>query len=356
MRHRHAIADEPGSSPADPWDGFLVGPENALAYAATRALARGEDGAGSPLVVHGPSGAGKSRVLAGLVGEWLARNSGAAVAHLGAEAFAGLCIDAIEGRADWAELRGRFRGLDLLVVEDLHALGRVPPAYEELAHTLDALGRSGGVVAVSAREGPGHWTAWPRRLVSRLTGGLAVRVDPPGLASRRRYTRDRARARGLRLSAEAVEALAGPADGYRTLDGWLARLALAARDEPGPIDRPWVEPILAEEGATSSPTIDGIARDVATRFGVRTRDLRSDARHGALVGPRHLAMHLARELTGQSFAAIGAYFGRRDAATVRHACRAASRRLEADPALAAAAEALKGRWQRVEPGDDTPSH
>ena len=42
----------------DPWDGFVPGPENALAYASVLALARGEEGL-SPLVVHGPSGVGK---------------------------------------------------------------------------------------------------------------------------------------------------------------------------------------------------------------------------------------------------------------------------------------------------------
>ncbi len=61
-------------------------------------------------------------------------------------------------------------------------------------------------------------------------------------------------------------------------------------------------------------------------------------------------MHLARRSTGLSFAAIGAYFGGRDPATVRHACRAAAR-LASDPALASAAEAIArglapdGQWE-----------
>ena len=55
-------------------------------------------------------------------------------------------------------------------------------------------------------------------------------------------------------------------------------------------------------------------------------------------------MHLARSVTGLSFSAVGAYFGNRDPATVRHACKAAAARLAADPSLAAAAEALRRRW------------
>ena len=185
--------DPPLATSTLPWDGFFTGPENALAYASVLALARGEAAGVSPLVLHGPAGVGKSRLLTGLVGERLVRQPGAAVAHIEAEAFAAACAEAMEKRGGWADLRARFRALDLFVLEDLHALERAPLALAELTHTLDALADTGAGVAVSARVGPGQWQGWPSRLVNRLVGGLAVRVDPPGLASRRRYLLDRAR-------------------------------------------------------------------------------------------------------------------------------------------------------------------
>jgi chromosomal replication initiator protein len=353
--------DRPQAESGHPLDGFVVGPENALAHASVLRLARGEGAGLSPLVVHGPAGVGKSRLLAGLVAERLLRRPGDAAAHLGAEAFAALCAEAA-GPGGWADLRARFRPLDLFVLEDLHALDRAPLALAELAHTLDALEESGAAVAVSARAGPGQWATWPRRLVNRLSGGLAVRVDPPGPASRRRFLLEAARARGVALSAEAVEALAGSADGYRTLDGWLARLALASRvagPRPGPLDRAAVGAWLAEDVAAAGPddarSLDRIARAVAGRFGVRLSDLRSASRRQALVVPRHLAIHVARSRTGLSFAALGAYFGGRDAATVRHACRAAARRLADDPALAASvADLAPPDGGAPRPGDPAP--
>ncbi len=221
------------------------------------------------------------------------------------------------------------------MLDDLHALERAPLALGELTHTLDALDEAGAAVVVSARVGPGQWSGWPSRLVNRLVGGLSVRVEPPGPALRRRFVLDRARSRNLALAAEAVDALADSADGFRTLDGWLARLAR------GPLDRQQVEAILAEDVASTGSTIERIARAVAARFGLRLRDLRSSTRRAAVVGPRHLAIYLAREQTGQSFAAIGAYFGGRDSKTVRHACQMARQRLAADPSLAAAVASLR---------------
>ena len=251
--------------------------------------------------MHGPSGVGKSRLLAALVAECLLRRPGSAVAHLEAEAFAAACAEAAGQAGGWAELRERFRRLDLFVLEDLHALERAPLALTELVHTLDALDEAGAAVAVSARSGPGQWSGagWPPRLVNRLVGGLAVRVDPPGLASRRRFVLERARARGLALSAEAVEALAAAGDGYRTLDGWLARLALTGRlgQHRRPLEPSLVAALLEEEeteAAGARVTIEQVARAVAEHFGVRLGDLRGATRRQTIVAPRHLAMHLAR--------------------------------------------------------------
>ena len=103
------MAPSPPLSPAHPWDGFLTGPENALAHASVLALARGDAEGISPLVLHGPAGSGKSRLLAGLVGERLLRRPESAVAHLEAEAFAAACAEAAGRPGGWAELRGRFR-------------------------------------------------------------------------------------------------------------------------------------------------------------------------------------------------------------------------------------------------------
>lgn len=330
-----------------PWDGLLVGPENTLAHAAAAALARGEHDGLTPLVIHGPSGVGKSRLLAGLVAERLLRRPESAIAQLDAESFAAACAEAAAQRAGWADLRERFRRLDLLVLDDLHALARAPLAMAELVHILDALEASGAAVAVSARSAPGQWTDLTPRLVSRLAGGLSVRVEPPGLDARRRYLLEQARTRGLTVPANVVETLADAAEGYRTLDGLLARLALDARLSRRPIDAPLVADALAEPGAIAAPVpIDTVIQAVAARFRVHPRDLRSASRRPGLVAPRHLAMHLARVHAGLSFAAIGRHFGRRDPATVRHACKMAAARLVADPALAAVAADLSASWRR----------
>ncbi len=333
-------------APAHPWDGYLVGPENSLAHAGALALARGEIDGISPLVVHGPSGSGKSRLLNEMVSERTRRRPESAVAHVEAEIFAAACAQASSSIDGWAEIRRRFRGVDLFVLDDLHALDRAPWALEELAHTLDALEARGAAVAVTARTGPGQWSGWPKRLVDRLAAGLSSRLELPSLASRRRYLLDRARAKGLKLPADVVEPLAEAADGYRTLDGWLARVNLATRVHQERADGRMAASILAGDPVGEAPAIEEIARAVSAKFGVPLRDLRSATRRATVVEARHLAMQLSRSHAGASVRGIGAYFGGRDAATVRHAFRSAQARVASDPALASAVEALARGWVR----------
>jgi chromosomal replication initiator protein len=150
----------------------------------------------------------------------------------------------------------------------------------------------------------------------------------------------------LTLPAGVVEAIADAADGFRTIDGLLSRLALDGRIGRRAIDDRLVIAALNEEGAArTAVAIEEVARAVAVRFGIRTSDLQSDSRRAALVEPRHLAILLARRWTGASLSQIGKYFGGRDPATIRHACRAAAERLAADPSLAAVAQALEAAWR-----------
>ena len=134
------------------------------------------------------------------------------------------------------------------------------------------------------------------------------------------------------MPAEVLEPLAEAADGYRTLDGWLAKLELSSR-----VDRREVAPDLVgailQGDPVDGPSLDEIARAVAGRFGLKLRDLKGATRRAVVAEGRHLAMYLARRHTRSSFRAIGLHFGGRDPATVRHACLAAADRISADPAL-----------------------
>jgi chromosomal replication initiator protein len=56
----------------------------------------------------------------------------------------------------------------------------------------------------------------------------------------------------------------------------------------------------------------------------------SASRASRVTWPRQVAIHLARDLTGESLPRIGQAFGGRNHATVMHACKRVSERLKSD--------------------------
>ena len=192
-----ASGQEQEQQQGDPWDGFLVSAENALAHDAALALLRGQREGLSPLVVHGPSGAGKSRLLAALARDAAARrkDSMGGVQSLDAETFAAACAGAGRRVDAWSSLRRRFRSAEFFLLDNLPALGRSPMAVDELAFTLDELDAAGAGIVVASTWPPGQWASadgLTGRLASRLAGGLAVRLEVPGADLRRRFLLARA--------------------------------------------------------------------------------------------------------------------------------------------------------------------
>ena len=97
---------------------------------------------------------------------------------------------------------------------------------------------------------------------------------------------------------------------------------------------------MSAANRATDPTVTTIQRRVAARYGVRVTDIRSDRRARAVTWPRHVAMHLSRELTMHSLPAIGRLFGGRDHSSVMYALRRVEDRITRDQDEAAAIQAL----------------
>ena len=354
-RGRAARSPAAPEAAAHPWDGYLTGPENELAMAAAQAMARGEHRGLSPLVVYGPAGVGKSRLLAGLVAERLRREPGSAVAHLDAETFAATYAEAAgePGTGDgWSALRDRLRTVDLLILEDLEGLLRAPGRATSCAYARRARGlwrRRGGLGADGARDLAASRMAGPAG--QPVAGGLdradrpaRAGLPPPLCPQPRRRARPDAPGRGRRAARRGRRRIPHPR--------WLARPDGArgpARVQTGRRQGPCTRCADGRrdpgrgDGPGQSRRVDRLDRPVrrrAVRRPARDAPRPQPAgidRRGEAPGDVPRSRH-----TGSSFAAIGAYFGDRDPATVRHACRAVVERLATDPALAAVASAIAG--------------
>jgi chromosomal replication initiator protein len=322
------------------WHGFLVLPENRFAARAVRSVCRavrgGKRPAANPLVLHGPPGTGKSYLLGAAATHLATAADGISARLVSVGDMARSPDDGLADRDLWA--------CDLLALEDVqHLTDRTADAACDLIDRRAARRRA---TVATASGGPAGLTHLPRRLTSRLAAGLVVQLEPLSAASRRAILADAATAKGVRLTGDALARLAEQTSGggVRTALGLLQNLAQVAKAFPGPLGRAEVEQILADAGQPTSaaPDVSVIVTCVASAFGVSAAELLGPSRLRRTLGPRQVAMYLARELTGLSFPRIGAAFGGRDHTTVIHAHRKVERELKSDLVLAKRLSELRG--------------
>lgn len=315
--------------------GFLVLPENRAAARAVwdlaRGVVRGKRPRFNPLVLHGPPGSGKTALVTAAL-TWLARAAGVVTAR----AVPARELARPDDRSAFAD--PDLAACDFLVVEDVQHLP--PAAADELCRLTDLRVARRLPLVLTAALGPARLTQLPRRLTSRLAGGLVVRLEPAGPAGRRRILA--AAAEGMAIQPEALDWLAAHCGSLRSGLGVLKNLARSARGRAKPLDRSAIEEVLAEAGQPTlrGPDLDVILARVCAAFGVTRKDLLGPSRLRGVLVPRQVAMALARDVGGWSLPRIAAAFGR-DHTTVLHACRQVDRRAGEDARLAATVRQLR---------------
>ena len=206
------------------FDSFVVGPGNRLASAAARRAADSPAASYNPLFLYSASGLGKSHILAAMAHHSERHNPDAKVRYQTIEGYLAELATAIE-KGQQEVLRERYRGLDVLLLDDIQFLAGQPEAQEMLLRTLDALNGARSQIVLASDRPPTEIDGLDSRLLSRFSGGLMVDIAAPEYESRVAIIRKKLEERGTQLGPGVVEALARlPFRNVRELQGGLNRL------------------------------------------------------------------------------------------------------------------------------------
>jgi len=296
---------------------FVSGRSDALALASAEAVAR-RPGEMTPLLIHGPTGVGKTHLLEGI---WTAvrKNCRQLTAiYLSAEEFTTYFLEALRG-SGLPSFRRKYRGVDLLILDDLQFLAGKRATQVELLHTVDTLLRQGRQLVFAADRSPVELDELLPELTTRLEGGMVCRIEPPDYATRLGILAQMAARRRLDVPPEVQQFIASRLSNHaRELSGALCRLQATSQALGRQITLPLAEEALAEMIRQSSRVVrlPDIERAVCDVFGVEPASLHSDRKAKRVSYPRMLAMWLARKHTRAALSEIGEFFGRRSHSTV----------------------------------------
>lgn len=300
---------------------FVVGPCNRFAYAGAMGVAENPAKAYNPLFLHGSVGLGKTHLLQGICYGILSRKPDTRILYLSCETFTNHFIAALEKGA-LEEFRRRYRGVDILVIDDIHFLANKERTQEEFFHTFNALFQDEKQIVLSSDSPAREIPTLQERLVSRFKWGLEAEIEKPCFETRIAILQRKARTMGVTLADDVTQYLAERVtNNIRELEGAINRVVGFAGLQRESISVDLARRIMPELDAERSTIVrfEDIAGVVSKKYHLKILDLQSRRRHQSIALPRQIAMFLARKHTKHSLEEIGAYFGGRDHTTVMYA-------------------------------------
>jgi len=311
---------------------FMLLEENQFAYVAVQRLTEPDSISGTPLVyLYGPAGVGKSHLVGHFVAEFLTGRSEIGWKSLTASQFAADLAENSQNKTV-PDFLNSFRELDFLILEDIQSLEGRRETLQALLTVVNELISHGSGMIITSNTSPNGLKNFSRGLISRFRGGISATIASPDLRSRGLLIDQFAEEQGLSIPKPAVRLLAAEFPvSPRELRAMVLQLHSISEVTQSNVDQNLVEKFLDGEVKPAEPTLKEITFAVCKHFGLSVMKLRSSDRRQEYSNPRHLAMHLARELTSEHLSSIAKYFGRGHHSTVVHALKSMKKTLANSP-------------------------
>ncbi len=289
---------------------FVAGEGNRLAFTSCEMIVD-RPGEISPLYLYGLAGTGKTHLLEGI---WSAirRRRTKNVVFLSAEQFTNYFVEALKGKG-LPSFRRKYRGTDVLIIDDVHFLAGKKATIGELQHTLDDMQRRGRQVVLSGDRPAGMLKELGQATITRLASGMSCALQPADRNTRLAIARQMATARRMEVATSVLEFIADKLSGdARHLSGALNRLQAAAAAWGRPVDVQLAREALADliRAGARPVQLGDIERAVCSVMGLDRDKLQSPQKSKSVAHPRMLAMYLARKHTRAGLSEIGDHFGR----------------------------------------------
>jgi len=340
------IENRGGLNPGYLFNSFVVGKSNRLAHAASLAVAETPGEAYNPLFIWGGVGLGKTHLMHAIGHYALDRNSTSRVTYVSSEKFINEFIQSIKNNKT-QEFKSKYRGVDILLIDDIQFLGNKGSSQEEFFHTFNQLHTSKKQIIICSDRPPKEIQSIEDRLVSRFEWGLVTDIQSPDLETRIAILQKKAQLRRYHVPDEVINFLAlNIPSNIRELEGALNRVVacseLAGESINEENTREWLKDIIRKD-IRGPISIDSIQNTVADFFNMKVADLLSSKRTSDLAMARQIAMYLCRKVTDSSLQQVGLAFQKKDHTTVLHAHRKISQMVKDEPRIRQIVDTIEGK-------------
>ncbi|GMV98978.1 MAG: hypothetical protein AMXMBFR84_01180 [Candidatus Hydrogenedentota bacterium] len=208
---------------------FLCDSHNHFAWTLAQAVADNPGNAFNPLYLHGGPGLGKSHLLNSVGLRLAGRNDASRIVALTGNRFLQGYRKALQDNS-LESFRHLLMQCEMVLFDDLQALANHHEAQEELIDFLNAMESSSRQLVLAGDKRPDHMAGFDPRIISRLSGGVTVRLQAPDLETRMGLLQRQAREEKTLVPEETIALIADriPSD-IRAMMGALRKLTAYAK-------------------------------------------------------------------------------------------------------------------------------
>ena len=306
------------------FDNFLEGDANRLARSAGLAVASKPGGTSfNPLLIFGGVGLGKTHLAHAIGVDIKDKYPDKTVLYISAEKFTQQYIESIKknSRNDFIHF---YQVIDILIIDDVQFLSGKSGTQDVFFHIFNHLHQNGKQVIPTSDKAPVDMQDIEQRLLSRFKWGLSAELQSPDYETRVSIIKNKLFRDGVSIEESIIEYVAkNIKTNIRELEGAIISLIAQSSFNKVEITIQLAKEIVNKfvKNTKREVSIDYIQKIVSEYFQMDVSTLQSKTRKRHIVQARQLAMYFAKKFTKASLASIGSQIGKRDHATVLHACK-----------------------------------
>ena len=320
-------------NPGYNFDNFLEGDSNRLARSAGMAVANKPGGTSfNPLLVFGGVGLGKTHLAPAIGVEIKDKYPEKTVLYISAEKFTQQYIESVKKntRNDFIHF---YQLIDVLIIDDVQFLSGKSGTQDVFFHIFNHLHQNGKQVILTSDKAPVDMQDIEQRLLSRFKWGLSAELQSPDYETRVSILRNKLYRDGVEMPEDIIDYVAkNIKTNIRELEGAVISLIAQSSFNKREVTLELAQQVVEKfvKNTKREVSIDYIQKVVSDYFEMDVATLQSKTRKRHIVQARQLAMFFAKKFTKASLASIGSQIGKRDHATVLHACKTVDNLAETD--------------------------
>lgn len=226
-----------------------------------------------------------------------------------------------------------YQMIDVIIIDDIQFLAKKPSTQDVFFHIFNYLHQNNKQLVITSDKLPADLKDIAPRLLSRFKWGLTTDLQMPDIDTRAAILKNKLFNNGIVLSDEITNYLASNVrTNVRELEGVLISLVAQSSLNKKAITIDLAQKIIERfiRNSVKEVSVEYIINIVCDYFNISPEQMSLNTRKHQVVQARQIAMYLSKKYSSASLNAIGQQCGKKDHATVYHACKTVTDRLETD--------------------------